>query len=90
MHSLHDAADKIPFVTVLANAFDKNAIKKSPTTVSLLTIADGSYAKPRVTLEQLAAISFKVQCPFQRHHDPSCRCWPFKMHQILLGSLLCH
>lgn len=57
-----DAADNTAFVASLGNAFDKTAIQHEPgNKLVLATNPDGSCKKPCVTLQQLAAVSFKVR-----------------------------
>ncbi len=60
----HDAADHLPFVVALAAAFDRGAVKKEPGNRQVLAmLPDGTQARPAVTLQQLAAVSFKVLIP---------------------------
>jgi hypothetical protein len=55
-------------VVSLGNAFDKTAIQcELGNRLVLITNLDGSCKKPCVTLEQLAAFSFKVRAMPQTH-----------------------
>lgn len=59
---LSDAADNTAFVVCVGGSFDKAAVKRMPGNhLVLATNTDGSCKKPCVTLQQLAAVSFKVR-----------------------------
>lgn len=63
-----DAADHTPFCVALASSFDKAAQRKEAgNRVVLATQSDGTLMKPTVTLEQLAAVAFKVISCIQLH-----------------------
>lgn len=70
----NDVADQTPFVTALASAFDRGAVNRENGhhNFVLKRLPDGTVAKPTVTLQQLAAISFKVlvSCPMFSRYNP--------------------
>ena len=60
----NDVADNISFVVALAAAFDRGVTKKEQgSRLVLQMLPDGTQAKPTVTMQQLAAVSFKVLVP---------------------------
>lgn len=64
-----DVADHPPFVVALAAAFDRGVTRKETGGRLVLALqADGTLVKPTVTLQQLAAVSFKVMVP--SHSSP--------------------
>lgn len=61
----NDVADNMPFAVALGAAFDLGAVKRDQVGRWILAVQlDGTQAKPVVTMQQLAAVSFKVLVPY--------------------------